>query len=303
MRVLVVEDNKQCREYLKDSIESQGHEVVVANNGISGFESFKKFKPQVIFSDILMPKMNGFELLEKVKKSNEQAIVVLTTAFDDLIMAFDDEGDVKALRLKADNFLEKPIRHPDLFFLLDKYSATIDSKEGPTLPEKRVKKTYSIEIPSQLNCVAGAINRLVFEVGGALKNDQVLDVKLGLSELIRNAIMHGNLHVGDQNPQIYINGMDLEKLCHEELKQNPNLVNRKVRVRYQLFDDRCEWIIRDEGYGFDWRQILHEENRYKLPIECTGIIISKFHFDKLEYLGCGNTVRATKYTLKNKSES
>ena len=297
MRVLVVDDSKQCREYLKDSIKSQGHEVVVANDGISGFESFKKFKPQVIFSDILMPKMNGFELLEKVKKSNEQAIFVMTTAFDELIMAFDDQGDVKALRLKADNFLEKPIRHADLFFLLHKYSATIDSKEVLTLPEKRVKKTYSIEIPSQLNFIGETVNRLILQVGVALKTRQATGLKRGLSELIKNAIMHGNLNIRHQNAPNFKNGMSLEMLCQVELNQNPKLANKKVRVKYQLLDDRCEWTIMDEGSGFDWKNVNHGLDPSKLYF--TGIFLARFYFDKLEYLGCGNTVRATKYILKN----
>lgn len=297
MRVLIVEDNKRAQEYLKDSIETQGHEVMVAKDGISGIESFKKFQPQVVFSDILMPKMNGLELLKKIKELNEQTIVVLNTAFDN------EEYVLSALRLKVDNYLKKPIRHAELFSLLAEYSSTIDSIERPTVLGKRVKKTYVIDMPSQLNCVATVVNRLILEVGGSLKNDQVLDVKLGLSELLRNAVMHGNLGIRYKNPERFINGMDLEKACQEELMQKPELVNQKVRVKYQLLDDRCEWTIMDEGIGFDWRKILRELDHSKTHLECMGIFISKFHFDELEYLGCGNTVRATKYTLETKSQS
>ena len=287
MRVLVVKDNKRGREYLKDSIESRGHEVVVANNGISGFESFKKFKPQVVFSDILMPKMNGLELLEKIKKSNAQVIVVM-------IMAFDNKRYMDALRLKADNYLEKPIRQADLFFLLDKHSATLDSKKGPTFPVERIKKTYSIAIPSQLNFIDDAVNRLILQVGIALKNGQAVG-------LIKNAIMHGNVGVRHQNAQNLENGMSLEKLCQEKLIRNPKLANQRVHIKYQLLDDRCEWTIIDEGSGFDWKNVHPGLDPSKLHF--TGIFVAGFHFDKVEYLGCGNTVRATKYILKTKPQS
>lgn len=290
MRVLIVEDDKSSREFLKYSIESKGHEVDVAENGMSGLESFKKFKPQVVFSDILMPKMNGLELLEKIRKSDQQTIVVMNTAFGC------EEYAIQALRLNANNYLNKPIRHAELFPLLDKYKAIIEVEQVAATPVEPAKKTYSIEIPNQLDCVAEVVNRLVLEVNGKLNKDQVLDVKLGLCELIRNAIMHGNLGIRYRDSlTLFEYGMDLDKLCQEELKQNPKLAERKVRVEFKLLDDRCEWTITDEGPGFDWRKTLWKIDQAKLNIECKGIFISKFHFSKLEYNESGNSATATKF--------
>ena len=82
MKVLIVEDDAPLRVFMKDTVESQGFETFTAENGLQGLEKFKKVCPDLVFSDINMPKMNGLELLEEVRKINSNVIVVMVTAFD-----------------------------------------------------------------------------------------------------------------------------------------------------------------------------------------------------------------------------
>ena len=86
---------------------------------------------------------------------------------------------------------------------------------------------------------------------------------------------------------------NLYSLYNERLG-NSSLAARKVKIDYNLSDTFCEWVITDEGKGFDWKTFLNQLNSDPLGMECKGLFICKYHFDDLEFLGKGNVVRAKK---------
>lgn len=69
MKVLVVDDNVAGRKLLRYDAEQRGHEVVEACDGREGLELAKKYKPELIISDAMMPNMDGFEFLREIKKN------------------------------------------------------------------------------------------------------------------------------------------------------------------------------------------------------------------------------------------
>ena len=70
-KILITEDEDIVRELLQKKLSYEGYEVETAKNGIEGLEKSRSFKPDLIISDIIMPKMNGFEFLEELKKDEE----------------------------------------------------------------------------------------------------------------------------------------------------------------------------------------------------------------------------------------
>ena len=120
MRVLIVEDDPASRELMGDMIKLEGHDLRTAEEGYQALSLFKEFKPHLVFSDIQMPKMDGLELLQRIRDISPKTIVVMMTAFGC------EEYALKALRLHANNYLNKPIRHDDILPLLQKYSALVD---------------------------------------------------------------------------------------------------------------------------------------------------------------------------------
>ncbi|MBT5027591.1 MAG: response regulator [Nitrospinaceae bacterium] len=143
MKVLIVEDDAPLRVFMKDTVESQGFETFTAENGLQGLEKFKKVCPDLVFSDINMPKMNGLELLEEVRKINSNVIVVMVTAFDC------EEYAIKAMALRANNYLKKPVLHNELLPLLKKYaSLTQKPTESFERPEEVNKPTFSLSLYS-----------------------------------------------------------------------------------------------------------------------------------------------------------
>ncbi len=104
VEILIVEDSAVQAEKLKYFIEKQGYHVSVAVDGVEAISYLKKHKPSLVISDIIMPKMGGYELCQWIREEenlNGLPVVLLTT--------LSDPTDVlEALKCGADNFITKP---------------------------------------------------------------------------------------------------------------------------------------------------------------------------------------------------
>ena len=292
MKVLIIEDDPPSRRFLMDTVISQGHDVEMAENGMVGLKLFKEFKPDLIFSDIKMPKMDGLELLQEIRKIDKKVIVIMNTAFGC------EEYAVKALRLQASNYLKKPMRQKELLPLLKKYTAMVESnkprKEEPPVPGSSTK--YTLKVENDVEMIPRVVDLLVFKSGDNLEEEDKLDVKLGLTELLTNAIEHGNLEISREELVVFAEQGEYGKnKVHQNRLSDPTLAQRKVTVNFMANDRVCEWIIADQGKGFDHKTIMKEYEQGNLPqMDSKGIYICKFHFDSLQYAGNGNRVKATK---------
>lgn len=102
--VLVVEDNVEIQDYVKDLLENSNYSVIQAFNGLEGLQKVTKYLPDLIITDIMMPEMDGTELIKKVKTNSITSyipIIVLTakTAIEDKRENF---------QLGADDYITKP---------------------------------------------------------------------------------------------------------------------------------------------------------------------------------------------------
>ena len=84
-RVLLIEDEKEVAELYKLKLTLDGYEVILASSGQEGLEEAFKKEPELIFLDIKMPEMDGFEVLKKLRKSpkTESIPVVILSNFDE----------------------------------------------------------------------------------------------------------------------------------------------------------------------------------------------------------------------------
>ena len=80
-RILVVEDEFGLQEIFRDIFLMEGYDVRVALNGDSGYEVFRQFRPDLIMTDVVMPKMSGLELVRKVRKTNPKIKVIYISGF------------------------------------------------------------------------------------------------------------------------------------------------------------------------------------------------------------------------------
>ena len=103
MRILIVDDERMISEWMQYCIEKHPDCQVVgcAKNGEEALELFRKMTPDVVFTDIKMPVMDGIELLKQVKKESPETVVILLTAFEEFDLARE------ALRHGCDDYLLK----------------------------------------------------------------------------------------------------------------------------------------------------------------------------------------------------
>ena len=80
-KLLVVEDEFGLQEIFRDIFLMEGYDVRVAIDGIDGYEAFKKFMPDLVFTDVVMPKMSGLELVQKIREINPKIKVIYISGF------------------------------------------------------------------------------------------------------------------------------------------------------------------------------------------------------------------------------
>jgi CheY-like chemotaxis protein len=98
-RLLVVEDQRSNRELIADILESEGYEVLTAEDGLDALDQLVKILPDGIISDLTMPRMSGFEFLEVVRQRFPYIPV--------LVISGEFEGHNRPAGILADAYLEK----------------------------------------------------------------------------------------------------------------------------------------------------------------------------------------------------
>ena len=110
VKILVVDDEDRNLRLMKLLLTSFGYDVLTASNGEEALEMVHDIPPDVILLDIMMPKMDGFEVAKQLKREEETKIIpiVMVTALNGV------EDRVKALEAGADDFLNKPVDKTEL---------------------------------------------------------------------------------------------------------------------------------------------------------------------------------------------
>jgi CheY-like chemotaxis protein len=80
-KILVVEDEFGLQDIFKDIFFLEGYDVRVATDGMNGLEEFKKFEPDLIFTDVVMPNMSGLEMVSKIREINPAIKVIYVSGF------------------------------------------------------------------------------------------------------------------------------------------------------------------------------------------------------------------------------
>ena len=290
MKVLIVEDDAASREYLIDGIESLGHETREAEDGSQGLEVFYAFHPDLVLSDVQMPKMNGLELLETIRGENPETIVVIMTAFGS------EKYAVRALRAGASNYLSKPLRLSELGSIIQKYQAIVDARMvDREVIGSVVCRSFTMRFDNRIERAAKIAERLVQETGDRIDANARLGVRLGLLELLTNAMEHGNLGITyDEKTDAQKHGPDGFMTLYQARMAEETLSARRVTVDFDMDESSCEWVIRDEGNGFDWRALPDPtKSENLLASHGRGVFLARLQFDELEYWGNGRAVRAS----------
>jgi putative nucleotidyltransferase with HDIG domain len=194
--ILVVEDSSTQAEALRRILTRAGHQVILASDGVEGLERAIDSAPQVIVSDISMPRMDGFELCKRIRENEitQQIPVILLTALSDVW------DIIRGLNVGADNYVTKPY---DASLLLERIEDAY--KQKPIVDQEQ----FTVDV----------------DMGG-----QVVPITAGPRQLInlllstyRNAISQNKLLQLTQNQLAHLNA----KLEEEVTQQSEELIQRE----------------------------------------------------------------------------
>ncbi len=132
LNILIVDDQVEIRETLQTLIGMWAKNAYSASDGKEGLESYKKYSPDIIVTDIKMPVMTGLEMIRNIKKEDPDFPIIITTAFQE------PEYLLEAIELKVDGYIVKPIQKKELKKRLEIIGKSI-------LLEQEIKKRLNAE--------------------------------------------------------------------------------------------------------------------------------------------------------------
>ena len=112
LKVLYVEDDELAREEIAEFLEFEVGELQTAQNGEEGLELFKTFNPDIVITDINMPKMNGLDMSKEIKKISPNIPIIVTSAYSD------SDYIIKAIEIGISRYVLKPIDVDELLTMV-----------------------------------------------------------------------------------------------------------------------------------------------------------------------------------------
>ncbi|MEW5938121.1 MAG: hybrid sensor histidine kinase/response regulator [Chloroflexota bacterium] len=188
-RILIIDDEEVVRDSCAQILAGGAYELASASDGTAGLALAEEFHPDLIFVDLKMPGISGFEVLEKVAAMDATIVMVVITGFATISSAVD------AMKKGAYDFLPKPFT-PEEFRLITRRSLEKRKLTLETIALRREKEMLrehfahivSHELKSPLNAVQQNLMALEFEVGGALtevQKDKLARTKNRIGDLIK----------------------------------------------------------------------------------------------------------------------
>jgi two-component system response regulator AtoC len=148
-RVLIVDDEENIRLVLRTLLKKQGYEVAMAEEGEGALAALESFDPDVILTDVRMPRMGGLDLLAALKQRQHPATVIVMSAYGNIDLAID------AMKAGAYDYVSKPFKPDEVVLALRK------AEERETLRrENRVLKEQ-IRKESQFESILGKSQSMI----------------------------------------------------------------------------------------------------------------------------------------------
>ncbi|MBE9610079.1 response regulator [Chitinilyticum piscinae] len=288
-RVLVVDDEPFNLEILSEHLQDAGYEVVLAEDGLQGWEILTSDEQgfDAILLDRMMPRMNGMELLARIKQRGDlqHVPVIMQTAVGAA------ENVQEGLAAGAYYYLIKPFQREMLLAIV---SAAVSFHHERVLLERQLAEqvgAYRMLERGEFSFRSlDEARQLTLLLSQTCPEPQ--RVALGISELLVNAVEHGNLGIRySDKTRLLQTGRWQEEI--ENRLRDPLFGERRVRVLVESSADYVSIRIEDEGEGFDWQPYLQFSPERAFDPHGRGISMAKLmSFDELEYQGRGNCVVA-----------
>jgi DNA-binding response OmpR family regulator len=284
---IVVDDEPDVRGILAAIVARNGFEVTEGKDGEEAVRLASERRPDLIFLDVMMPKLTGLEALAQIREANPGVCVVLVSA------TASQEHAEEALRLGAVNFIQKPFDRREIGFVVQRIRAAIEEESDlqpvfDLLEERKTVLSMGND-PAMIGKVVAFLGReLHLHYPG--RDTAATEVKLALYEAIANAIEHGNLGIGFDDKTKAASDPGGVAALVEKRRKEPPFADRKIRLEARYGASEVEYRIRDGGPGFSVKG--QEARRQDLTaLHGRGLMLIRHYMNRVDWNEAGNEIR------------
>jgi DNA-binding response OmpR family regulator len=224
MKILVVEDEPSLIFTLRDTLESEGYDVVVSEEGTQAIEMVKEHKPDLMLLDIMLPGKSGYDIMEELRKEKYTFPVIMLTAKDQ------EPDKVKGLSLGADDYLTKPFGVKELLARI----------------EARLRRAGTYSTSGEVDILQLGEVKIDLMEGMVYRPDgEEVELTSREVELIRYLLKSANEPVSRDEL--------LEKVWRYEFSTNTRTVDvhiSKLRAKIEVHPDDPRYLITLHGVGY-----------------------------------------------------
>lgn len=285
IRLLAVDDAPINLAVIEEALSEDGYEIDLAGDGEDAWTQMQTQHYDIIVLDRMMPRLDGLSLLKRLKADARwtDVPVIMQTA------AAAQQEVREGLAAGAHYYLTKPYEPEALRALVGTVASEV--RERLCLREARAHMEMALgrletgcfvfHTLEEVRGLAAALAHLCQEPTGG---------GMGLLELMLNAVEHGNLGITyAEKTQLRRNHAWEEEVARRLTADPWN--TRRARIAVRRDGDEVEFVIADEGIGFDWQPFLDFDPERAFDLNGRGIAVARMlGFSSLEYQGCGNTV-------------
>lgn len=288
--VLVVDDSPMDRKIAGEFVEEQDLTPIFAENGDEALETLARERPDIVLTDLLMPGLDGLELVKRIRRDYPRIPVVLMTGYGS------EDTAAAALKAGASSYVPKSDLKRELGEALRTVMAAVETQQQREMVRGFLRESdseYELGCEDPESSIA-LVAHLQEELAQFSRTDEaeLFQVGTALAEALTNAIDHGSLELDSTLRQTddYAYG----KLRELRRTQKP-YCDRRIQVIVQLTPTKATYVVRDEGGGFDPSTLPDPTNPENLLRPSgRGIMLIHTFMDVVSFNKKGNEITMVK---------
>ena len=292
--ILVVDDSEVDRRLVGGLLTSNpDYRVAYARTGREALTHMRHSLPDLVVSDLIMPELNGLELVGQVRQSYPLVPVILLTAHGNEAIAFE------ALELGAASYVPKSRQAERLVETVDRVAARVHAhRSSHHLQECPADITCTFYLGTDPALIRPTVDLIQHNLSAIGTGDAIDQMRIGiaLEEALHNALYHGNLEItSEELAAARTSGAAtaFSDLLHQR-QATLELQNRRIVVDVQITSHTARFVIRDDGQGFDREKISRAAKHCFEDGWNRGTMLMYTLMDEVTYNATGNEVTMVK---------
>lgn len=288
--VLIVDDSAVDRRLVSGLLaKGAGLNVRIATHGAEALEQMSHELPDLVVTDMLMPGMNGLELVSEIRDRHPLVPVILITSRGN------EEIAVQALQRGAASYVPKRTISQDLVSTVQSVLAVSRQRRGHARLMECMSHTHaSFVLDNDCSMIGPLVSHILEGVTliGLCDETERTRIGVALAEALANALYHGNLEVSSELREVDDNAY---AALVEQRRQESPYRDRRIFVDSRISRAEAVWTIRDEGRGFDPESLADPTDPANFEkASGRGLLLIRTFMDDVQHNELGNEVTLVK---------